>query len=457
MANGQWSCAVLLCFLTLTLEVRDGFGMVKPASRACIIGAGYSGLGTARFMKEHGVNFTVFEATRYLGGTWRFDPHVGTDEDGLPMFTSMYKNLRINTPRLTMEYTGFPFPEETQSYPTGECFYKYLKLFAKQFDLVQHIQFRSLVTSIKWADDHWDVTYMKTDTKMNHTEQCDFVAVASGEFSSPVWPKFDGQETFKGKMIHSHDYKDPEDYRNRRVLIVGAGPSGLDLAIHLSNVTAKLVHSHHLRYNQPFFSDTYVKKPDIKMFTSNGVIFQDGSFEEVDDVIFCTGYDFTHPFLDKSVGITASGKFVLPLYQHTVNIRHPTLAFVGVSKKILNKVLEAQGEYVAALAAGKFELPSQEAMLKAWLTHVRALKAKGMRLVDVNTIDNDADNYFANITEEAGIYRRPPVLSDIRVFNARYRLEDLLNYRDFDYQIVDDHNYKRWYNPRKGNPCPIDI
>lgn len=57
------------------------------------------------------------------------------------------------------------------------------------------------MTSIKWADDHWDVTYMKTDTKMNHTEQCDFVAVASGEFSSPVWPKFDGQETFKGKKI----------------------------------------------------------------------------------------------------------------------------------------------------------------------------------------------------------------------------------------------------------------
>lgn len=67
------------------------------------------------------------------------------------------------------------------------------------------------------------------------------------------------------------------------------------------------------------------------------------------------------------------------------------------------------------------------------------------------------DNYFANLTQEAGLYRRPPVLSDIRDFNARYRLEDLLNYRDFDYQIIDEHNYRRWYNPRKGNPCPIEI
>lgn len=92
-------------------------------------------------------------------------------------------------------------------------------------------------------------------------------------------------------MIHSHDYKDPEDFRNRRVLIVGSGASGLDLATHLSNITTKLIHSHHLNYNQPEFSKTYVRKPDIDSFTSNGAIFVDGSSEEFDDVIFCTGTD----------------------------------------------------------------------------------------------------------------------------------------------------------------------
>ncbi|KAH9636608.1 hypothetical protein HF086_003426 [Spodoptera exigua] len=65
-----------------------------PVPRACIIGAGYSGLGTAR----------------------------------------------TNTPRQTMEYSGFPFPEETPSYPTGPCFYKYLQRFAKHFGLLDNIQ-----------------------------------------------------------------------------------------------------------------------------------------------------------------------------------------------------------------------------------------------------------------------------------------------------------------------------
>ncbi|KAH9636609.1 hypothetical protein HF086_003427 [Spodoptera exigua] len=94
-----------------------------------------------------------------------------------------------------------------------------------------------------------------------------------------------------GKIMHSHDYKDAEDFRGRRVLLVGAG------------------------------------------------------------------YNYAHPFLDQSSGVTASQKFVLPLYRQTVNIKRPSMAFVGVSKKVINRVMDAQGQYVAALAAGKFELP----------------------------------------------------------------------------------------------------
>lgn len=92
-----------------------------------------------------------------------------------------------------------------------------------------------------------------------------------------------------GSIIHSHSYREPEKYQGRRVLVIGAGPSGLDLAMHLSNFTKKLVHSHHLKYNQPNFGANYKKKPDIKTFTSDGVFFEDNSFEELDDVILCTG------------------------------------------------------------------------------------------------------------------------------------------------------------------------
>lgn len=62
--------------------------------RVCIIGAGIAGLTSAKYMKEEDIIFTVLEATNYVGGTWRYDPRVGIDENGMPIHTSMYKHLR---------------------------------------------------------------------------------------------------------------------------------------------------------------------------------------------------------------------------------------------------------------------------------------------------------------------------------------------------------------------------
>lgn len=454
-----WLCIFVLCVFNLTFQYTYGLALPpSPDRHVCVIGAGISGLAAARYLQQYGVNFTVFEATRHIGGTWHFDSHVGTDEYGVPVFTSMYKNLRTNTPRQTMEFGGFSFPEGSPSYPAGPCYYKYLKLFVKHFDLMKFIQFQKLVTGIKWADSHWEVTTKQSETGNLNVEHCDFVFIANGHYTQPVWPKIEGKENFQGNMIHSHDYREPEPYRNRRVLIVGAGASGLDLVTHLIPYVTKLVHSHHLTYNQPDFPKNFVKKPDIKMFTSNSVVFTDGSAEEIDDVIFCTGYDFDHSFLDENAGVTTSGKFVLPLYQHLVNIRHPTMMFIGLTRKTITRVLDAQAEYAAALTAGKFKLPPKDAMLKSWLMHVYDLQKQDMKIVDVNLVGPKyQDQYFANLTAEAGITRAPPVLTDIMIFNGKIRLDDLLNYRDYDFTITDDNHYERKYNPRKELDCPIDL
>ncbi|GBP65957.1 Senecionine N-oxygenase [Eumeta japonica] len=314
-----------------------------------------------------------------------------------------------------------------------------------------------MVTSVKWADERWNMTYRKTSTGTDHDVSCDFVIIGNGHYSQPKWPKIEGEELFKGNIIHSHDYREAEPYRNRSVLIVGAGASGLDLSTQIVAVAKKLVHSFHLEFNQPAYPNTYIKKPDVRMFTSNGVVFEDDSFEEIDDVIYCTGYDFAHPFLDANSGVTTSGKFVLPLYQHMVNIRHPTMFFIGLTRRTITRVLDAQAEYAAASVAGKFSLPSQEQMLKAWLEHVYALQAKKKKIVDVNYVGEDQDRYFANLTAEAGITRAPPVLTEIMFFNGKIRLDDLLNYRDYEFKIVDDRHYERHYSPKKELPCPITL
>ena len=74
------------CFFFLQVQNKN--------SRVCIIGAGIAGLTSARYLKDEDISFVVFEYTRYVGGTWRYEPKVGVDENGMPVHTSMYKHLR---------------------------------------------------------------------------------------------------------------------------------------------------------------------------------------------------------------------------------------------------------------------------------------------------------------------------------------------------------------------------
>ncbi|XP_032521593.2 senecionine N-oxygenase-like [Danaus plexippus] len=432
---------ISLFFLCLNIILHTN-GLVAPANPyTCVIGAGYSGLAAARYLQQYGLKFTVFERTKYVGGTWRFDPHIGVDEDGVPVSTSQYKYLKINSPRQTMEYDGYPFPDDTPSFVSGVCFYNYIKSFVKQFDLMKNIQLRSYVKSVKRLEDTWELTYTRTDTNENDTVYCDFVVVAIGQYNKPHVGKFSGLDEFEGTVIHSHDYKCPETYKNSNVLVVGGGPSGLDIAIQLQKVAKKIVHSHHLRYNEPQLPENYVKKPDIKNFVRNGVFFNDTSFEELDHVILATGYRIHHPFLDRSSGLLITNKYLMPLHNQVINIREPSLMFIGISKQYINKILNAQAEYIALFIAGKFELPSEEEMLEMWMT-----KHSPRKLKDVNSFVTEPLQYFQNLTAEAGVTRLPPVILDIILNSIHNLLDDILHYRDYDFQIIDSENYKSWRN-----------
>lgn len=96
-----------------------------------------------------------------------------------------------------------------------------------------------------------------------------------------------------GSIIHSHDFRLDDPYRDRRVLIVGAGPSGMDIAMQITAVAKRVIHSHHSRVNfRTVWPSHYVRKHDIKELKETGVFFVDGSYEEVDKIIYCTGKFF---------------------------------------------------------------------------------------------------------------------------------------------------------------------
>ncbi|KAI8425138.1 hypothetical protein MSG28_006975 [Choristoneura fumiferana] len=392
------------------------FGNNTHNPRVCVIGAGVAGLSSARYLKHEGINFTVLECTKYVGGTWRYDPRVGYDENGVVLHTSMYKYLRTNLPKPAMELNGFKLPEDAPSFPSWETYYEYLKRL----------------------ENMWKVKHKHVVTGEVFEEDYEYVIVGTGHHSKPHRPVIPGEDLFNGTIIHSHDYRVPDPYINRKVLVMGGGPSGMEIGLLVADVASRLVHSHHSP--APFeahFPPHYVKKADVKEFKENGVVFVDGSFEEVDDVIYCTGYEYDYPFIDSSSQLTISTHSVIPLYKYMVNINEPSMFIMGlVVRACLVAAIDAQARYATALIKGNFTLPPKEAMMAEWQAH---------------------DEYYAELTRESGIARVPPVLFKIRNADMRAKLKNLYTYRKYVYTVIDNETFTKRLEDKNSTTNNTDM
>lgn len=332
-----------------------------------VIGAGPAGLCAARHITATSGSMTcvVYEQTDVLGGTWYYTDAVGTDKYGLPIHTSMYKNLRTNLPKETMEYLDYPIRSD-KSYPTREEIYKYLQNYAEFFKLKQYIKFHHYVNHITPTDSGWEVTAVNLETNQTVVTAFDAVMICTGHYSYPHIPDIPGIKEFKGRILHSHDYRLPEQFSKQTVLVIGGGPSGCDTVLDMAEFTDKIYFSHHMDFlHKNDFPANICQKPDVKCITKHGAIFQDDtSCDDVDVILLCTGYNFNFPFLFKKCGITLEhGRFVRPLYKHMIHIHRPTFCFIGLPLVAPNPVFDYQVQYFLKLLSDKKHLPSVEKML----------------------------------------------------------------------------------------------
>ena len=200
--------------------------------RICIIGAGPSGITAAKNCMQAGLDFVVFEKNDKVGGNWVFNSKTG--------HSSVYENTHLISSKSWSEFEDYPMPDDYPDYPNHIQLQQYFEGYAKHFGIYSKIKFDHAVNKVTRQDNgNWLVKY--TDSHgSEQSEIFEVLMVSNGHHNVPKYPSYPGEYT--GKFLHSHDFKGvDESWRDKRVLVIGAGNSACDIAVETARVS-KVVH-----------------------------------------------------------------------------------------------------------------------------------------------------------------------------------------------------------------------
>ncbi|XP_029033970.2 senecionine N-oxygenase-like isoform X2 [Osmia bicornis bicornis] len=415
--------------------------------KIAVIGAGSAGLAAIRHCTSGVYNAEVvcYEKTDQVGGTWVYREEVGLDRYGLPIHTSMYKNLRTNLPKEVMGYPDYPVPSVPESYLTREQMLNFLVSYCDHFKLRQYIRFLHNVELIEPSngDRKWTIKVKDLQRNMVLNESFDAIMVCNGHYFEPSYPNLKGRSIFQGKQMHSHDYRVPDIFLDKKVLVIGAGPSGMDLALDISGKATRVILSHHSR--DPIgtvFPANVIQKPDVKELTERNAVFNDGTSEPVDIVFYCTGYKYSFPFLSEKCGVRVDSNMVTPLWKHLVSIENTSLALVGLPYYVCAfSMFDLQVRFVLQYWTGRKDFPSKEDLLREEAKELENLLKEGLQKRHFHLMGFKQDRYYDDLANTAGITPLPPVLAKLHNESSTHFLDDLVHYRETRYKIIDDYNF----------------
>lgn len=382
-----------------------------------VIGAGACGICAAKVMHEAGFAVTVYETGSRIGGMWCID-----NDNGM---SSAYRTLHINTSRNITRFRDLDFKEGVQPFPDHRDMQAYLQQYAEHFDITPLIRFNHPVVSVEplgQTEDgkRWRVVCENGESANYHT-----VIAASGHLHVP---RHVGQfkNDFTGQYLHSHFYKEPDEFVGKRICVVGVGNSACDIAgdVCVNSKRCVLVARSEvlilpkLIFGRPFtdlsskLQQSWIpyfirrklirlmtwlvhgnmqklgfKKADKRVHTtSNGTIVTDiayrrvevrqgiekiegklitfvgGTSEEFDVLIAATGYLTDLPFLDPNIVSVENNQ--MDLYQRIVPPASPGLYLLGFfnTDTALNFIFDKQAQWVREIELGNAVLPPVDEM-----------------------------------------------------------------------------------------------
>ncbi|MGD9719924.1 MAG: flavin-containing monooxygenase [Pirellulales bacterium] len=199
---------------------------VDRTDRYCVVGAGSSGLAAAKNLRQQGIAVDVLERQDDIGGNWCYG------KPGSRVYASTHT---ISSKRLT-EFTDFPMPAHYPPFPHHTQVLEYLRAYAAQHNLLDAVEFNTSIEYLEPASTHWHARLASGESRLYAG-----VVVANGHNWDPRWPEFPGQ--FDGQVMHAAEYKTPDVLQDKRVLVVGAGNTGCDIAVEAALHAAQTFHS----------------------------------------------------------------------------------------------------------------------------------------------------------------------------------------------------------------------
>ncbi|NAS32707.1 NAD(P)-binding domain-containing protein [Flavobacteriaceae bacterium R38] len=199
--------------------------------RICIIGAGPSGITAIKNILDEHLEVVAYDRNKDVGGNWIYNENES--------HSSVFETTHIISSKTLSQYEDFTFDDfdkTVSDYPSHDELRRYFQAYAKKFDLYKVIQFETLVKHCELTNEKtWEVTIEQNGTTKK--ELFTDLIVCNGHHWEPRHPKYPG--VFEGEYLHSHQFKKAEPFRDKKVLVIGAGNSACDVAVETSRVSKK--------------------------------------------------------------------------------------------------------------------------------------------------------------------------------------------------------------------------
>ncbi len=214
-----------------------------------------------------------------------------------------------------MEFSDYSFDEHfgkpIASYPPRAVLYDYIEGRVKKAGVRDMIRFSSVCRSVSYDEATGKFTVTVEDMTKRHTysEEFDNVVVATGHFSTPNVPYYPGFDTFRGRVLHAHDFRDAREFKDKDILILGTSYSAEDIGSQCWKYGATSITVAHrtapMGYDWP---ENWKEVPALVKVEGNTATFKDGTTKDVDAIILCTGYIHHFPFMPDELRLDTANR-----------------------------------------------------------------------------------------------------------------------------------------------------